>query len=129
MYNSDWYNSLTKPFLAPPNSIFTPVWGILYLIIAISFFIFIFKKTDYDKRKGYIIFFSQIILNLLWSPAFFIMQNMVLALIIVIFMDILVFFNIKEFYRVSKTSGLMLIPYFLWIIFATYLNAGYLYLN
>ena len=129
MYNSDWYNSLIKPFLAPPNSIFAPVWGILYVIIAISFFIFIFKKTDYDKRKGYIIFFAQIILNLLWSPAFFIMQNMVLALIIVIVMDILVFFNIKEFYRVSKISGLMLIPYFLWIIFATYLNIGYIYLN
>ena len=67
--------------------------------------------------------------NILWTPAFFVLKNPALAFGVVIVLDILAFLNIREFYKISKLSGFLLIPYFLWLIFATYLNAGILFLN
>ena len=128
MFNSAWYNSLTKPFLAPPNWIFMPVWSVLYLTILISLILYITKPAE-GKNLGYIYFAIQMVLNLIWSPVFFGMQNITTAFIIIIFLDIFVLLTILKFYSVSKIAGLILIPYFLWILFATYLNLSYLLLN
>ena len=57
------------------------------------------------------------------------MQNIGLALVVVIILDILVLWNIIEVSKVSKKSGIILIPYFIWIIYATYLNIGFFVLN
>lgn len=129
MYNSIWYNSLTKPLLSPPAKIFPPVWIILYILIFISLSLFIFAKSDNSKRKGYIFFAIQIILNLLWSPVFFLMQNIGLALFVIILLDIFVILTINNFCKFSKMAAFLLIPYLLWIIFATYLNIAYYMLN
>ena len=129
MYNSQWYDNLIQPHLSPPDWLFAPVWIILYISIFISLILFIVSNKYLNKVNGYIYFSAQMILNLLWSPAFFIFKNIVLALIIVILMDIFIFLTIKEFYRVSKIAGLILVPYLLWTLFATYLNFGYLILN
>lgn len=128
MFTSTWYNSLTKPFLSPPNWVFTPVWTVLYVTIFISIVLYIIKPAE-NKTLGYIYFVAQIILNLSWSPAFFMAQNIFAALIIVVLLDIFILLTILKFYSVSKAAGLILIPYFLWALFATYLNLGYLLLN
>jgi len=124
-----WYKTLTQPPLTPPAWIFPPAWVVLYTLIFISFVTFTVKPSSEGKSWGYIIFFTQMILNLSWSPVFFHMHNIGLALAIIVIMDILVLINIIEFLKVSKTAGLLLIPYFIWIIFATYLNAGFFLLN
>ena len=129
MIDYNWYNELTKPYLSPPSWVFTPVWIILYIMILSSLIIYLTNPTIFSKTKGYIFFAIQIILNLLWSPAFFVMKNIGLALAIIILMDITVFFTIKHFYRVSKFAAYLLIPYLIWILFATYLNLGFLLLN
>ncbi len=128
MFNSVWYNNLTKPLFSPPKFLFAPVWSILYLTIIISIILF-FKEKNEDKFFGYLYFSLQVFLNLIWSPIFFGLKNISLALLIIILLDIFVFLNIKEFYRISKISGLILIPYFIWILYATYLNFGYFVLN
>lgn len=128
-FNSKWYNLLSKPFLNPPSYVFRPVWTILYVTILVALAIYVFKNTDRNKFKGYIYFSIQVILNALWSPLFFYFKNMKTAFIVIILLDIFVLLNIKEFYRVSKVAGLILIPYFLWIAFATYLNFGFILLN
>ena len=129
MYNSIWYNSLTKPVLNPQAKIFPPVWTILYILIFISLFLFINASSTSSKYKGYIYFAIQLFLNLIWSPVFFIMQNIGFALFIIILLDIFVFLTIKNFYKFSKISAILLIPYLLWILFATYLNISYFVLN
>ena len=129
MFNSFWYKNLTKPMFSPPDWVFPPMWGFLYLIIIVSLLIY-FKSSNWSsKKKGYFFFGIQMILNLIWSPVFFGLKNMLLALVIVILMDVFVILTIREFYKVSKISGILLVPYLLWILFATYLNAGYLILN
>ncbi len=129
MYNSIWYDSLVKPVLNPPSWIFPPVWSILYALIIISLFIYIFKNSLQNKSSGYVYFIIQLILNLAWSPIFFYFKNIGLALIIVVLLDYFVILTIKRFYSVSKISAILLIPYLLWILFATYLNTAFLILN
>lgn len=128
MFNSSWYDSLTKPFLSPPNWLFAPVWIILYITIFVSLVLYIITP-DKEKTFGYVAFGAQLILNLAWSPVFFVMQNIPLALVIVLLLDMAILLTILEFYSVSKISGIILIPYFLWSMFATYLTLGYLILN
>ena len=128
MFKSVWYHNLIKPPLAPPDWIFPPVWLILYFTMLMALLLYIFKPAK-NKKLGYIYFITQLIFNLLWTPSFFYLKNIVLALIVVIFLDIFVVLAVKSFYKVSKISGLILIPYLIWILFATYLNIGSFVLN
>ena len=128
MFKSVWYYNLTKPPLAPPDWIFPPVWSILYFSMLVALLLYLFKPTQ-NKKSCYIYFIAQLFLNLLWAPVFFYLKNMFLALIVIILLDIFVILTIKSFYKVSKISGLILIPYLIWILSATYLNIGYLVLN
>ena len=129
MYDFTWYQSLIQPSLAPPAWLFAPVWTILYISMAVSLFLYARKSSYKSKAWGYILFFTQLLVNFAWTPAFFGIKNIVLALAIVILLDILVLFTIIEFSTVSKSASRTLIPYFIWILFATYLNFGYLFLN
>lgn len=128
MYNSDWYNSLIKPFLSPPDRVFLPVWTVLYITILISFILY-FINPNKNKKSGYIFFFVQLVLNLSWSFVFFKFKSISGGLIIIFLLGVFIFLTIKKFYSVSKISGLILIPYFLWVLFAAYLNLGFLILN
>ena len=128
MFNSSWYLNLTKPSLSPPNWIFAPIWTFLYILIFSSLALYI-QSEFAEKKWGYIFFVTQTLLNILWTPVFFGMKNLLLGLIVIILLDIFVFLTILQFFKVSKIAGIILIPYFLWILFATYLNFGYLILN
>ena len=128
MFNTTWFNTLIKPHFYPPAWLFTPVWIILYGIIFASLLIYTIKPAR-NKLRGYVYFIIQMLLNLVWTPVFFLLHNITLALVIIILMDLFVILTIKRFYTVSKFAGMMLIPYFLWILFATYLNTAFLILN
>ena len=128
MRNLDWYNTLISPSLSPPSYIFALVWAILYVLIFISLIIYISKKAP-NKGLGYFYFSIQMFLNFLWTPVFFGFKNILLALVIVVFMNIFLYMTIKKFMSVSKIASILLLPYFLWILFACYLNLGYLILN
>lgn len=129
MINYTWYQTLIKPPLAPPAWLFSPVWTLLYISIAIALFLYAKKNINKNKTWGYVLFFTQLLVNFTWTPTFFGLKNIGFALALIILLDILVLFNIIEFFKVSKTAGKFLIPYFVWILFATYLNFGYFVLN
>ena len=129
MFDFSWSQTLNQPPLAPPSWIFSPVWTILYILMVISLIFYITKFTFNSKILGYILFFTQLTLNLIWTPIFFGLHNIGFALFILILLDILVLLTIIEFTNVSKWAGKLLLPYFIWIIFATYLNIGIFFLN
>ena len=124
-----WYNALIQPPLKPPAWLFTPVWTILYITMVVSIILYFRKKTEMSKAWGYVLFFTQLLVNFAWTPAFFGIKNIGFALALIILLDVLVLFNIIEFSKISKKAGRFLIPYFLWILFATYLNLSYFILN
>lgn len=124
-----WFDALNKPLLNPPAWLFAPVWTILYISMGVALFLYARNFTIKSKAWGYVLFFTQLLVNLAWTPAFFGIKNIGLALALIILLDILVLFNIIEFFKVSKSAARCLIPYFLWILFATYLNLSYFILN
>ena len=128
MFMSDWYQSLIKPPFAPPDWIFAPAWSVLYLMIASALVLYILKPAK-DKLPGYIYFGVQLLLNLAWVPVFFSGYNPAGAFMIIVLLDIYVFVTLLKFYKISKPAGILLIPYLLWILFATYLNTAFLILN
>ena len=128
MFDLSWYNSLVSPVLSPPAFVFAPVWIILYVLIFISLLIFVFKNNE-NKKLGYIYFVIQLILNLSWTGVFFGLKSILGGLIIIVVLDIFVALTMVEFLKVSKLATSLLVPYLLWILFATYLNSAYLILN
>jgi tryptophan-rich sensory protein len=128
MFDLTWYKFLHAPVLTPSASIFPVVWGFLYFTILLAFVLY-FWANDENKKFGYFYFFVQLSLNFLWTPVFFLLKNIVLAFVVIVLLDIFLVLTIQKFYKVLKISGLILIPYFLWVLFATYLNLGFMILN
>lgn len=122
-----WYMTLNKPFFNPPNWIFWPVWTLLYILIWISFYIVWNKWFWKNKNKLKAVYFLQLFLNFTWSISFFYLENPLLGLINIISLWILIIYNIILFYKVDKKAGFLLIPYLLWVSFASILNL-YIYL-
>ena len=124
-----WYQTLNKPFFSPPNWIFSPVWISLFVLMGISLF-FVWRRADHPKFKPALIFFLvQFILNILWSAAFFGLKSPLLGLIDIILLWIAILLTILNFFKVSKFAGVLLIPYLLWVSFATLLNFSLWILN
>jgi tryptophan-rich sensory protein len=125
-----WYASLNKPSLNPPNWIFGPVWISLYTLMGISLFItWKNRKRLKGIKSTMTIFFLQLLLNTLWSIVFFGMHNIGMALVVIIFLWIFILAMIVTFFRISKSAGLLQIPYLLWVSFAIYLNYSIFILN
>ena len=129
MQDSLWYYSLNKSPLTPPEAVFPIAWTILYVMIALSLFFYVKDGLTKEKLTPLVVFTIQIILNLLWSPVFFESHNIKLAFIIIVLLIIFVLINIILFYKNSKIASYLLIPYFLWLIFAAYLNFEIVMLN
>ena len=119
-----WYPTLVKPFFNPPGWIFGPVWTTLYLLMGISlYFVWGKKKTDLKW------FWIQLMLNSIWSVAFFGFKNPIIAFIIIIFLLISIFQTIKAFAKINKASAYLLYPYLAWVSFASILNLSIVILN
>ena len=129
MLDLNWYYTLNHPPLTPPAWVFQPAWAFLYATIFVSFILFAFKKTQKNKTLGFVLFFIQLVLNFSWSPIFFYAHNVGLALLVLIVLDILLVWTVFEFFKVSRTAAFILFPYLIWVLFATYLNAGIHVLN
>ena len=117
-----WYATLRKPFFTPPNWIFSPVWISLFILMGISLF-FVWRRQGHPQlKKALIFFFVQLILNVLWSLAFFGLRLPLLGLIDIILLWIAILLTIQKFLKVSKFAGVLLLPYLLWVSFAALLN-------
>lgn len=118
-----WYVYLNKPFFAPPNFVFGPVWTLLYFLMGVSLYIV------WVKKKPLTIFWIQLFLNAFWSIIFFGLRNPLLAFIDIIGLWIAVVLTIKYFFSFSKPAAYLLIPYLLWVSFASLLNLSIVILN
>ena len=125
-----WYATLNKPSFAPPNWLFGPVWTLLYLMMGIAFYLIWrlgWKKKE-NKEAG-ISFGWQLLLNALWSPVFFGLRSPEVALFLIVLMWGMILVTIKKFLPISRTAGYLLLPYLLWVSFATLLNGAIVLLN
>ena len=125
-----WYDGLNKTVISPPNWVFGPVWTLLYILMAVA--AFLVWKNNHKKEKvkeAMTLFFSQLVLNALWSILFFGGHLMFTAFVEILFLLALIIMTTIWFFRVSKLAGWMMVPYVVWVSFAAVLNFVTWYAN
>ena len=123
-----WYQTINKPSFTPPSWVFGPAWTTLYILMGIALFL-IWKSNHPLKKQALWLFGIQLFLNGIWSPAFFGLESPILGLVIIVPLWIMIVVCIKVFFQVNKTASYLMVPYLLWVSFATALNASIWYLN
>lgn len=121
------YNDLIKPTLSPPGIVFSIAWTIIYLLIGISYTLL--KEKGQVPKETKQLYYTQLVFNYLWTFIFFVFRLRLLSVLWIIILDILVIIMTYQFYKQNKLSGILLIPYVLWLLFATYLNISIYFLN
>ena len=127
---STWYADLEKPSFNPPDWAFGVVWPILYVMMGVAAFLISNKGISSKQTKVALgLFVFQLVLNCLWTPIFFGLHMMGLALAEIILLWVAILITIVAFWRISKTATYLLIPYILWVSFAVALNTAFWFLN
>ena len=121
-----WYEALQKPSFNPPNWIFGPVWTTLYVMIAIAGWRVWRIDASSTAMK---LWWVQLALNFLWSPVFFSMQSLGLALVVILPMLASVVAFAVAAWRLDRLASVLFVPYAAWVAFATLLNASLWWLN
>jgi len=118
-----WYTTLQLPSFAPPGWFIGIVWIILYTLMGISLYL-VWNKGLRNKRvkNSLSLFGLQLILNAVWSFLFFGLRSPLLGLIEIVFLWVFIGLTILKFYKISKTAGVLLIPYIAWVSVALVLN-------
>lgn len=118
----EWYQNLKKPRWNPPNKVFAPVWTVLYLLMAAAAWL-IWKNNDFSVAVfPLVLFIVQLLLNAAWTWTFFKLHRpgMALADILVLLMVILAMLAL--FWVFQPLAGALLLPYVVWVLFATVLT-------
>jgi benzodiazapine receptor len=128
--SGSWYAQLVKPEINPPSFVFAPVWTTLFVLMGIALYLVWMEGTDRrDVRRAMTIFGVQLGLNIIWSYAFFGLQSPLLGLVDIVALWCVIAATIVAFAKVNRTAAYLLIPYLLWVTFATFLNYRILLLN
>ena len=125
----NWYASLQKPVFNPPNWLFGPVWTILYTLMGVALYLVWKKPISKDRNIAIIIFMIQFTLNFFWSIIFFKYHYLGWALVEILLMWTFILLSTLLFWKHSKLSVYLLIPYLFWVSFAIILNAAIFQLN
>jgi translocator protein len=120
--SGDWYTNLNKPWYQPPSWLFSPVWTLLYILMGIAFYYVWKKPLSRERNNAITIFLAQLLMNFLWSFIFFSLHSPGLALIDIVILWITILLTIFSFSKLSKTAAWLLVPYIVWVSFATVLN-------
>lgn len=118
-----WYNTIERSMLTPPNYVFGIVWSVIYIMIASAGWLLWLQSGNRQLKN---LFLTQLILNWAWSPLFFIYHLVNISLLVVALLIMIVGFIIKKGWYLDRIFASLLVPYFLWLSFAFYLN-GYIF--
>jgi tryptophan-rich sensory protein len=118
-----WYPTLIKPSFAPPGGVIGAVWIVLFTLMGVSLFL-VWRdgKNDSDRKIALIIFALQLVVNVLWSWAFFGLQSPLAGIVVIVVLWLLILQCIFRFWPISRNAALLLVPYILWVSFAAFLN-------
>ena len=123
------YTQLARPEWAPPASTFGPVWTVLYALLGIAAWL-VWRAADFrTTRSPLALFLVQLALNALWSWLFFGWHQGALAFADIVLLWVLIVASVIAFWRISRLAGALLLPYLLWVTFATALNYSVWQLN
>jgi len=117
-----WYAELAKPAWNPPNWVFGPAWTTLYAMMAVAAWLVWQRGGWKPRRRPLALYLVQLALNALWTPLFFGLHRPGLAFAEIMVLDTALLATVLAFWRARLAAGLLLVPYALWVTFATVLN-------
>lgn len=125
-----WYATLNKPFFSPPNYLFGPVWTTLYALMGISAYL-IYRRYQFGKKAKIFwqFYWTQLILNSLWSILFFGFKSPLFAFLEIIILWYYIYHTLREARALNHLAAYLLYPYLAWVSFASLLNLAILILN
>jgi len=125
-----WYAGLVKPWFTPPNGVFSPVWTILYALMAFSVWrILTLPDRVPGRDRALMVFFVQLALNAAWSWAFFWLHSPLTGLVVIAVLLAMILVTVRRFWSLDRLAAALLVPYAVWVAFATVLNAAIWHLN
>ncbi|MET0964843.1 MAG: TspO/MBR family protein [Nakamurella sp.] len=124
-----WYAAAAKPPWTPPNWLFGPVWTVLYTAMAVAAWL-VWRRWGWQNAKpALLLYAAQLALNAIWTPLFFGAEMLWLGLAVIVALDVVLTQTMIAFFRKHRLAGALLVPYLLWVLYASSLNAGVAYLN
>ena len=117
-----WYQTLIKPDIQPPGWVFGVVWPTLYFMLGLAFAMVLHARGARHRNMAIALFLSQFVINLTWSPIFFGAHQVTTAFFIILAMLGLAIATTFVFARVRKAAAWLMVPYLVWISFASILN-------
>lgn len=125
-----WYSTLVKPVFNPPNWIFGPVWITLYTMMGVSSYL-IWKKGigNQEVKTALIVYAIHLFFNAIWSILFFGLKRLDVAFFEISILWSFIIFTIYLFGKIDNKAVILLVPYFLWVSFASVLNYSLWILN
>lgn len=128
-YGNGWFDSLQKPSFMPPGWAFGVVWPTLYALLGIALAMIMAEPPSPRRQAALTLFFVQLALNFAWSPIFFAGHDIRLANIVIFVMAVVAALAARQFLKVRRAAGLLMIPYLAWLVFAATLNSTIASLN
>jgi benzodiazapine receptor len=123
----NWYAGLAKPWFTPPNAVFGPAWTILYVMMAVA--AWRVGTGSAMRTRAIALFVVQLAFNAIWSPVFFGFEAPRIGVAVIVALLVSLAATLVAFWRIDRLAGLLLAPYFVWICYATALNAAIVVLN
>jgi translocator protein len=124
-----WYAGLVKPSFNPPDAVFGPVWTVLYILMGVAAWR-VWRSADRDTTRGPLTLFAlQLAINLGWTVVFFGLQKIASAVATIVVLDVAVLVTMLAFRSVDRLAALLMLPYAMWVAFATVLNVAIWRLN
>ena len=130
-----WYADAAKPPWNPPDSVFGPVWTVLYTLMSVAAWLVWLRRERPGARRALWTYVAQLVLNAVWTPVFFGAYPLIgpaalwAALGVIVALDVVILVTMLRFWPVIRAAAWLLVPYWAWVLFATTLNAGIAVLN
>lgn len=121
-YGNRWFDALEKPALMPPGWAFGLAWTILYILMALAFAIVLHARGAKGRGAAIALFLIQLLMNLAWSPLFFRAHQVGSALGLILALVVVAGITTLLFWRIRRFAGMLLVPYLLWLAFASFLT-------
>ena len=121
-FENGWYAGLRKPSFQPPSWMFGVVWTILYSLLGLAMAIVLQEPPSKDRRDALWLFGGQLLLNFSWSPVFFGLQMIDMALVVLLVMLVMALATARYFRKLNPLAGWLMLPYLLWLCLAVTLN-------
>ncbi len=121
-HGNPWFDALAKPAIMPPGWLFPVAWTLLYILMGLALAMILDARSAKGRGLALGLFGAQFVLNLIWSPLFFAAHKVLPAFLVILAMLILAAATAAAFSKIRKQAMWLMLPYLLWLGFASVLN-------